>query len=110
MNKVKTVAAVALLAFAGAAQAAESEPPPGVCEKTVETHGFLSRGQFQCGFRYYGRDMMEAARGCASLMSNDEQKRWLASGMEMFDYNEGKRGHAGTCAALLADFPKVLKK
>ncbi len=89
-------------------QAQNKTPEEGSCEETIETHGFLSRGQFQCGFRSYGGGMLESARTCSSHMQKDDVDHWLESGMKLYDFNEGKRGHAAMCASLLADFPKIL--
>lgn len=104
-SRVFTVltAMVALLAMGLDAEAA-------TCEQTIKTHAFLSRGQFQCGFRYYGTEMLEAARACAKKMSNTALDRSLRSGLRLFDFNEGKRGRAAMCASMLADFPKILRK
>jgi hypothetical protein len=88
----------------------DGAPAEGSCDQTIETHGFLSRGQFQCGFRYYGGGMLESAKSCASRMPKAETDHWLLSGMNMYDYNEKKRGHAAMCASLLADFPNILKR
>lgn len=97
-------AAFGFLLGVAEAQTQKRAPQQGSCEQTIETHGFLSRGQFQCGFRYYSEDMLGAARACTRQMSDAEAKRWLKSGMEMYDLNEGKRGHEAMCASLLANF------
>ena len=91
-------------------KAQDKAPEEGSCEQTIETHGFLSRGQFQCNFRYYGGNMLEAARACGSHMEKDALDHWLSSGMRLYDYNESKRGHLAMCASLLVDFPKILRK
>jgi hypothetical protein len=54
--------------------------------------------------------MLEAARVCTGKMPEAEVRHWLESGMRLYDFNEGKRGHAAMCASLLADFPKILRK
>jgi hypothetical protein len=87
-------------------------PAPGVCtcEETVETHAFLTRGQFQCDFRFSGGGMLEAARACSKRMSDETFKSWIEIGMHMCDYNKLQRGHAAMCASLLADFPHILRR
>jgi len=92
------------------AQSQNQAPKQGSCEQTVEMHGFLSRGQFQCEFRYYAESMLEAAHECTSHMQEAEVRHWLDRGMRLYDFNESKRGHAAMCASLLADFPQILRK
>jgi hypothetical protein len=94
----RSLLAFLLLAVA-TARAQDQAPQEGSCDQTIETHGFLSRGQFQCGFRYYGGGMLEAARECSNHMPKAEARHWLESGMQRYDFNENKRGHAAIRSA-----------
>ncbi|MEI7841253.1 MAG: hypothetical protein WCJ11_12215 [Methylococcaceae bacterium] len=80
------------------------------CKKTLWTHGLLTRGQFQCGFSKYAEDMMQAAKECASTVSDKERKELLAYGMQLFDKNEAAKGHDKICNELLSDFPTILAR
>lgn len=77
------------------------------CISTIETHGFLTRAQFQCNIKDYSADMMQSAQECYPVLGEKEAKDALKSGMEMFDYNEGKRGRDKICKDVLHDFPNI---
>ena len=79
------------------------------CSQTVEIHAFLSRGQFQCRFKYYSNAMIEAARQCGRLISDADIREHLELGMRMFDANESKMGHSALCRSLLENFPDVVR-
>jgi hypothetical protein len=78
------------------------------CENIMKTHGFLSRAQFQCGFRAYSNDMMASAKKCSQGMSEHLIQELLKSGMETFDRVEHERGHEQICQDILADFPGIV--
>jgi hypothetical protein len=80
------------------------------CAKLMKTHGFLSRAQFQCGFKYYSNDMMETARSCYQTLGEDPAKEALTSGMHTFDRNEKELGHARLCKDVLKDFSNIVRK
>ena len=42
-------------------------------------------------------------------MNDAEVKQLLRSGMDMFDRNEGERGHTALCRDILTDFPGVVR-
>jgi hypothetical protein len=80
------------------------------CTNMIEAHGFLSRGQFQCGFSGYSQEMIEAARECTKGLQPGVVQRRLQSGMELFDRREQEQGHDAICGELLDRFPGILAK
>jgi hypothetical protein len=80
------------------------------CKKILKAHGFLIRAQFQCGFRYYSNEMIASAAACAKKINDAEVKQVTLAGMENFDEHEKERGHKVVCAAVLKDFPKIVRR
>lgn len=91
------------------AQAASPEPKED-CKTLLRTHGFLSRAQFQCGYRSYSQSMLNSARACGPRMSEQDVKAALRAGMETFDRSESQRGHKSLCDEILRKFPNVVRK
>lgn len=85
-------------------------PKTASCEELLELHGLLSRAQFQCGFNHYKQSMLDDARRCAASVGSEAAKKQVASGMEIFDYNEGKRGRAAMCSSILENFPDLIRR
>jgi hypothetical protein len=79
------------------------------CERTMKSHGFLSRAQFQCGFDDYSADMMEKAKGCAQQIDKAAVSEALKEGASVFDANEQKQGHVQICGDILRDFSNVVR-
>lgn len=86
------------------------QSPAPDCEATIKVHAFLSRAQFQCGFRYYSQDMIDNARACAAQLGEDHVKDLITSGMATFDRNERERGHRALCADILKKFPGIVRR
>ena len=80
------------------------------CNSTLRTHGFLSRAQFQCGFRHYNEQMIEAARSCSDGRSENDIQAAMLGGMKLFDQNESERGHSKVCRDILKDFPNIVRR
>jgi hypothetical protein len=78
------------------------------CRRIVETHGFLTRAQFQCGFRRYNKKMLAAAKTCSNYFNASELRHLIVSGMKTFDRNERGKGRRTLCAEVLKSFPKVV--
>jgi tetratricopeptide (TPR) repeat protein len=94
-----------LVLAAGPADNGVAEPAGGKdCGAMLQLQGFLSRAQFQCGFREYSTELLQAARGCAQKLSKAQVKSILASGMQAFDRNEKDRGHEQLCRDVERDF------
>jgi|SRR5271166_744120 len=64
----------------------------GKCTEILKTHGFLSRAQFQCDFREYSQNMINAAKECSRLFKPAKVKELLMSGMRTFDERESEKG------------------
>ena len=79
------------------------------CQKILKAHGFLSRAQFQCGFREYSNEMIESARRCAQRLNKTVSKDLLSSGMATFDENEREKGHKLLCEEILSQFPGIVR-
>lgn len=75
------------------------------CGQILRTHGFLSRAQFQCGFKDYDAALMASAKACSAETPPAEAKKALLSGMENFDSNERQAGHAKVCSYLESKYP-----
>ncbi|EIC19832.1 hypothetical protein [Thiorhodovibrio frisius] len=80
------------------------------CVRTIKKHGFLSRAQFQCGFNDYSNEMLQAAKACSHVLSDELLEQSLKSGMKIFDRNENERGHNELCEDILRDFPNMLRR
>ena len=80
------------------------------CVNIIKTHGFLSRAQFQCGFKYYSNEMMQEAKACSQTLPEKESMELLKFGMQSFDRNEMERGHIQLCEDILHSFPNILRK
>ena len=80
------------------------------CEKLIGMHGMLTRAQFQCNFSKYSNELLDEAKRCIEVLGSDAAEKHLRSGMELFDYNEGKRGHDAMCKSVLANFPTYVRK
>lgn len=80
------------------------------CEQLIELHGMLSRAQFQCNFSKYANSMLDDAKKCAAVIGQEAAKKQLQSGMELFDYNEQRRGHDAMCQSVLTNFPNFIRK
>lgn len=70
------------------------------CAATIRTHGFMTRAQFQCGFRDYSTAMLKAAKDCAATMPPNESSALLKHGFENFDENERALGRTAICERL----------
>lgn len=92
------------------ANAPAPAPAQSDCRQTIEAHGFLSRAQFQCGFRSYSREMLDMARVCGRTLGDETSQQLLRSGMEMYDFNEGKVGRQAMCRDVLQRFPGVVRR
>ena len=84
-------------------------PPPGEdeCKEIIKTHGFLSRGQFECGFKKYSSEMLNEAKICSEIIKGKEQESILRKGMELFDENLKIRGKEKLCMDMKKDFPNI---
>ena len=92
------------------ATAQNSQTSSSNCSQIIKTNGFLSRAQFQCGFRYYSNEMLQAAKNCSQPLPEATTKELISSGMATFDRNEKERGRATICADVLQRFPNFLRK
>lgn len=80
------------------------------CKTMLELHGMLSRAQFQCKFSSYSNDLMDLAKVCFNTVGRDASKQFIRDGMDIFDFNEKKRGHKKMCASVLQKFPNYVRK
>jgi hypothetical protein len=101
--------AAGMLAVVLVASPSYSNPANNDCARTMKSHGFLSRAQFQCGFDDYSADMAEEARSCAQRMDKVAVSEALKEGASVFDANEEKRGHLQLCGDILRDFSHVVR-
>jgi len=79
------------------------------CKRLLRAHGFLSRAQFQCDFREYSSEMLEAARSCAQRFSETAMQELIRGGMVLFDENEKEKGHKSLCEEILIKFPNIVR-
>ena len=77
------------------------------CRDVLKNHGFLSRGQFQCGFANYSDEMMAVARACSEIIPENERKKLLLKGFELFDQNAKRLGKETQCMNIKQEFPHV---
>lgn len=82
------------------------------CKKTMKLHGFLSRAQFQCGFRSYNNELIAGAAACRKKLKLNESgfAELIRPGMELFDSNEKERGHKQVCNDVLKSFPNYVRR
>ena len=85
-------------------------PHPEACERILQTHGFLSRAQFQCHYRYYSMSMLQEAKACSANLSEERVKEIVGTGMKSFDRNESERGHDKLCRDILKDFGNFIRR
>jgi hypothetical protein len=64
------------------------------CERTLQTHGFLSRAQFQCHYRFYDSSMLQEAKACSAKLSEEKAKEIVMAGMRVFDRSALRHGYA----------------
>jgi hypothetical protein len=85
-----------------------------LCEGPVRGHHqsarHLTRAQFQCNFGKYSTAMPEDAKKCAAVVGDAAAKNLLSEGMDIFDWNEQKRGHDEMCRSVLANFAGIVAK
>lgn len=62
------------------------------CSEIITLHGYLSRAQFQCGFKRYSEKMMTLAKNCSADYADDQVKNFLKIGMGAFDSDEQETG------------------
>jgi hypothetical protein len=80
------------------------------CLKTLKTHAFLTRAQFQCGFGKYSSKLIEDARACLRVLTDVQVEEQIKSGMAFFDNQEKEKGHAQICEDILKDFPSYVRQ
>jgi len=80
------------------------------CADIVKFHGFLTRAQSQCGYKFLSDAFQQKARQCSSRTSQERVEEIIKTGMSTFDRNEKERGHAKVCADVLKDFSDILRK
>jgi hypothetical protein len=97
---------ISLISLSSTARAQQSTDD---CESILKAHGFLSRAQFQCGFRDYSEEMMQSAARCSRGLKEADAKSLLRSGMSLFDRNEREKGHDALCKEILAKFPGMVR-
>ena len=79
------------------------------CPQIIKTHGFLSRAEIQCGFRYYNNKIFQAAKDCTQPLPEATVKKLISSGFETFDRNERSRGRAMVCADVLKELSNFVQ-
>jgi len=96
----------------GAPKSDTSSDRPGSkrCATTIQMHAFLSRAQFQCGYRYYSSEFLNGAKACARDMNEATTQKELSAGMKLFDTRERQRGHKRLCQEILRSFPNIVKR
>ncbi|MDI1265723.1 MAG: hypothetical protein PS018_20950 [bacterium] len=80
------------------------------CERLIRLHGMLTRAQFQCKFSKYNTALIDEASGCMPAVGKNNVEAILRDGMTLFDSHERERGHKAVCSAILADFPKLIRR
>jgi hypothetical protein len=80
------------------------------CSSLVKLHAFLTRAQFQCGYRYYSNEMLEQAQQCKEMLADKETQRTIDDGVVLFDRREKNVGRRALCRVILRDFPTIVMK
>jgi len=80
------------------------------CAKIVETDGFLSSAQLNCGFNYYSSKMMQDARECSNIQTKNIWMDEVKRGITLFSDGEKEHGHSEMCQDVLKDFPSFIAK
>src|SRR5271169_1991270 len=80
-------------------------------EIVLKLHGFLSRAQFECGFRSYSQQMTDFAVAAAAQMPSEKTVSVLmADGMKSFDLGATPQSNLrSACAAAAKSFPTVVR-
>jgi hypothetical protein len=79
-------------------------------EIVLKLHGFLSRAQFECGFRSYSQQMTDFAVAAAAQMPSEKAvSALMADGMKSFDLGATHSSLRGACAAAAKSFPTVVR-
>jgi hypothetical protein len=79
-------------------------------EIVLKLHGFLSRAQFECGFRSYSQTMTDFAVAAAAQMPSERAVSVLmADGMKSFDLGATQSSLRSACAAAAKAFPTVVR-
>ncbi|MGK8803980.1 MULTISPECIES: hypothetical protein [Acinetobacter] len=84
---------------------------PTYCEQVVALHGFLSRAQYDCNYRYYSKEFMRDVKKCTIHELGDEYaEEVLKFGISQFEEREDETPKAQLCKEILKDFPNYVKK
>lgn len=74
------------------------------CPAMLRFHGFLSRAQFTCPFRYYNPELLDTAKACRAELGESEFTKQVASGMRTFDARAQEQGMSQLCRRIKEDF------
>lgn len=84
---------------------------PTYCEQVVALHGFLSRAQFDCNYRYYSNELMHDAAKCTKRELGDNYSQEVIKfGMNQYEERKTETPKAQLCKSILKDFPTYVKK
>jgi hypothetical protein len=84
---------------------------PTYCEQAVALHGFMSRAQFTCNYRYYAKSLTTDAAKCTKHELGDKYSQEVIKfGMSQFDERRAEVGKDKLCKEILIDFPEYVKK
>lgn len=84
---------------------------PTYCEQVVALHGFLSRAQFDCNYRYYSNELIHDAAKCTKHELGDEySEEVIKFGMNQYEERKTETPKPQLCKSILKDFPNYVKK
>lgn len=84
---------------------------PTYCEQAVALHGFMTRAQFTCKYRYYAQTLITDAAKCTKHELGDKYSQEVIKfGMSQFDERRAEVGKDKLCKEVLLDFPEYVKK
>ncbi len=84
---------------------------PTYCEQVVALHGFISRAQFTCNYRYYAKSLISDAAKCTKHEVGEKYSMEVIKfGMSQFDERRAEVGKEKLCKEVLKDFPEYVKK
>lgn len=79
-------------------------------EIVLKLHGFLSRAQFECGFRSYSQQMTDFAVAAAAQMPSEKAVSvFVAEGMKSFDFGATQTSLRSACATAAKSFSTVVR-
>lgn len=111
MRKFLVTVVTLLIGTSVYALAPKNGEEPTYCEQVVALHGFLSRAQYECKYRYYSKEFMHDVGKCSRHELGDKYtEEVLKFGISQFQEREDETPKAQLCKDILKAFPNYVKK